>query len=209
GAAAGLRRGEFITAINGQPIAEEAGFRTAITSSEGKPIMMTVLNTSGEKPVSRDVEITPLAVEGGFRVGVSPQTRWPSAGFIGTLDAAVGTTVMTTIGTLNALKGLVMREPGVDVGGPVAIVAGMKDNIARGMRFYVHILATLSVSLGLFNLLPIPGLDGIKMLWLTIEGALRRNLNLKLQEVVNAVGMLLLLGLMAVLTVRDGVRLFG
>ena len=78
-----------------------------------------------------------------------------------------------------------------------------------GLRYYVRILAGLSVSLGLFNLLPVPGLDGIKMMWLTLEGIVRRNINLKMQEVVNAVGMLLLMGLMAVLFVRDGIRLFG
>jgi membrane-associated protease RseP (regulator of RpoE activity) len=55
----------------------------------------------------------------------------------------------------------------------------------------------------------VPGLDGIKMMFLTIEGALRRNVNLKFQEIVNAVGVLLLLVLMAGLTVRDGFRLFG
>ena len=54
---------------------------------------------------------------------------------------------------------------------------------------------------------PIPGLDGIKMAWLTLEGVFRRNINLKMQEAVNAVGVLLLLLLMAGLTVRDGIRL--
>ena len=209
GAAAGLQRGEFITAINGAPIGEESSFRTAITASKGAPITMTVLNTAGAAPVSRDVVVTPAAVDGGYKVGVSPQTRWPAAGVLATLDAALGTTVTTSIGTLNALKGLVMREPGVDVGGPVAIVASMKDQIAHGLRFYVHILAVLSVSLGVFNLLPVPGLDGIKMLWLTLEGIARRDIKPKLQEVINVVGTLLLLVIMALISVRDGIRLFS
>jgi len=206
GEAAGLQRGEFITAIGGQPIEGDNAFRAAIVGSGGAPVSMTVLNTSGDAPVSREVLITPISVDGGYKVGVAPQTRFPSASVFNTLLAALDNTWSTSVGTLMALKGLVMREPGVDVGGPVAIVASMKDQIAHGMRFYVHILATLSVSLGLFNLLPVPSLDGIKMLWLSIEGLLRRNINMKLQDIVNAVGAIALLLAMAALTVRDVIR---
>lgn len=209
GQAAGLQRGEFITAINGATVDGEGAFRAAIVGSAGAPITMTVLNTGGDTDVSRDVVVTPIAVDGGFKLGVAPQTRFASAGVGNTMLAALNTTWSTSVGTLRAIKGLILREPGVDVGGPLAIVASMKDQIAHGMRFYIHILATLSVSLGLFNLLPVPSLDGIKMLWLTVEGVFRRNINMKLQDIINAVGAIALMLLMAVLFVRDGIRLVG
>ncbi len=207
--AAGLQRGEFVLQLDGVPVEAESAFRAAIAASAGSPITMKVLNTSGPEAQIRDVVVSAAAVDGGWKLGVSPEMRWPSVGIIATVQASAVNCVGESLRTLLALQALVKREPGVDVGGPVAIVAGMKDKIALGARHFVRILATLSVSLGLFNLLPVPGLDGIKMLWLGVEGVVRRNVNLKFQEIVNAVGVLLLLVLMAGLTVRDGFRLFG
>jgi regulator of sigma E protease len=205
--AAGIQRGEFISHVNGVAVEGDGAFRRAIVEGGGAALTFTVINTSGDSPVTREVTVTPQAVEGGLKVGVSPAIRWPSAGVIPTLMASVENSILESGRTLGALASLVKREPGVDVGGPVAIVADMKDKIALGLRYYVRILAVLSVSLGLFNLLPVPGLDGIKMVWLTLEGIVRRNINLKMQEMVNAVGVLVLLVLMAGLTVRDGLRL--
>jgi regulator of sigma E protease len=204
---AGIVAGEFVTHVNGDPVVGDAEFRAAIAASSGNPVRLTVL-TPGSGGV-RDVDVTPRVVEGGLRLGVSPAIRWPSAGVLATAAAAAVNCLGESERTLMALAALVRREPGVDVGGPVAIVADMKDKIALGFRYYVRILASLSVSLGLFNLLPVPGLDGIKMVWLTIEGVVRRNINLKMQEVVNAIGVVVLLVLMLGLTVRDGMRLFG
>ncbi len=205
--AAGLVEGEFISHVNGAAVEGDGAFRRAIADSGGDAVSLTVINTSSGAPVSREVSVTPAAVEGGYKLGVAPMVRWPSAGVVPTLLASVDNAVRESQNTLMALYALVRREPGVDVGGPVAMVANMKDEIGRGMRYYVRILAVLSVSLGLFNLLPVPGLDGIKMIWLTLEGIFRRNFNLKMQEMVNAVGVLLLLVLMAGLTVRDSIRL--
>jgi len=204
---AGLVAGEFITHVGGDAVTGDNEFRAAVTASAGGPLSLTVYDPRSD--ASRDVAVTPRVVDGGLRLGVSPAMRWPDAGLGPTLLAAGVNCTGETWRTLQALASLVKREPGVDVGGPVAIVADMKDKIALGFRYYVRILASLSVSLGLFNLLPIPGLDGIKMGWLTLEGLVRRNINLKMQEAVNAVGVLVLLLLMVGLTVRDGLRLFG
>ena len=207
---AGLKSGEFITKINGVDVEAQGNFVAAIVASEGEPLTFTVLNVAGDQPVTRELLIKPAVVDGGFKVGVAvPELRAPRVGMLDTIEASAVACVLTSTRTLGALGALVQRKPGVDVGGPVAIVASMKDQIALGVRQFVLILATLSVSLGLFNLLPVPGLDGIKMVFLTIEGIARRNVNLKFQEIVNAVGVLLLLVLMAGLTVRDSFRLFG
>ncbi len=204
---AGIAAGEFVTHVDGEAVVGDGEFRAAVAASQGAAIALTVFDP--RQGTSRDVQVTPRSVDGGFRLGVSPAMRWPAAGLGPTLLAAGANCAGETWRTLQALGALVRREPGVDVGGPVAIVADMKDKIALGLRYYVRILAALSVSLGLFNLLPIPGLDGIKMAWLTLEGVVRRNINLKMQEMVNAVGVLFLLLLMAGLTVRDGLRLFS
>lgn len=204
---AGLLRGEFITHINGAAVVDEASFRDAIIGSNGQAVLMTVLEADGEG--SREVAVVPKNTEGGYKLGVAPTMRWPSAGFLATVEAAATNCYLQSKGTLMALGALVRRDPGVDVGGPIAIVADMKDKIAQGMRYFIMVLGMVSISLGVFNLLPIPGLDGIKMGWLTLEGLARRNVNLRFQEMVNVVGTLLLLVLMAGLTLRDGIRIFS
>lgn len=205
--AAGVARGEYVIKTNGVDILSEQQFRTAVGTSDGQPLTLTLFNEDSK--ATRDVVIVPTVVDGGFKLGVSLEMRSATSGPLQIAEAAVVNVYNETARTLMALKALVQRQPGVDVGGPLAMVAGMKDRVALGLRYFVHTMALLSVSLGLFNLLPVPALDGIKMLWLTIEGALRRNINLKMQEMINAVGFIVLLVLMAGLTVRDGFRLFG
>jgi regulator of sigma E protease len=206
---AGIQAGEYVAAVGGVAVDGDA-FRKAIVESNGQPLTFTVLHQNDDDSLtSRDVVVVPAAVEGGFKLGVEPATRYPSAGVFATVAAAGYTAFAESVALLGALKALVAREPGVEVGGPLAIVASMKDSIERGAQHFVKFMASASVSLGLFNLLPIPSLDGIKMLWLTLEGITRRNLKPKWQELINVAGLLGLLLLMGVLTVKDSVRLFG
>ena len=72
----------------------------------------------------------------------------------------------------------------------------------------VNIAVLLSLSLGLFNLIPFPALDGGRLLFLLIEAIIRRPLNRKVEAIVNAVGLALLLTLMIVVTISDVVGLF-
>lgn len=209
-ATAGIASGEYVSAINGVAVDSDAAFRKAIIESNGAPVTFSVLHVSDDdKVVARDVVVSPVSVDGGFKLGVEPAVRYPSAGPIATVGAAVWSAAAESINLLMALKALVSRQPGVEVGGPLAIVASMKDSIERGAQHFVKFLASASVSLGLFNLLPVPSLDGIKMLWLTLEGITRRNIKPKAQEMLNVFGLFGLLIMMAVLTVKDGARLFG
>jgi regulator of sigma E protease len=202
-AEAGLARGDMITAINGNDIADEEQFRAAITSSAGAALALDVMRV-GEM---RKLSVTPRSVEGGYRLGIAPYLRAPSAGVVGTVTASVRACWLGSQQTLGALAALVRRDEGVEMGGPIAIVADMKDKLAKGMRFFVMIFALLHVNVGLFNLLPIPGLDGSKITVLGIESVLRRNVSAKAQLFAHAAGMLLMLSLMGFLFVRDAIHL--
>ena len=204
-AGAGLLSGDFIISVDGKTFDDLAGFKSAIASKKGAEVTLGVLRASE----TLTVPITPMARNGGYIIGISPNERLPRMGFATTVANAGISCVNETARTLSAFGALFRREPGVDVGSPVAIVADMKDRIAKGASFFVIILAMLSVNLGLLNLLPVPSLDGIKMLFLALEGVARRDLNAKFQVYVNAAGLLALLGLMVVLMARDTLRLLG
>ncbi len=198
--AAGIKDGEFV-------VGTDAEFRGAIVGSEGKPVTFTVLNVE-HGVVSREVTVVPVVVDGGYRLGVEPAARHPSTGVLMGVGGACLNALNESAQLLFALKALVFREGGVEVGGPLAIVAGMKDSIERGAQHFVKFLASASVSLGLFNLLPVPALDGIKMLFLTVEGIFRRNIKPRWQDTVNGVGLLAILAMVGLLTIKDGVRIF-
>jgi regulator of sigma E protease len=202
---AGMKGGDLVIAVDGAPPETVAGFKQSIAKRNGEAIGMSVLR--GDERL--ELTITPQKVGEDLRIGVAPALRAPRASLVASIGGAVMSCHTVSVNTLAALSALVKRQPGVDVQSPVMIVAEMKEQIDRGGRFFILLLGILSVNLGLFNLLPIPSLDGIKMLFLTIEGAIRRDLNAAAQVWVNAIGLFALLGLMAVLMVRDTLNLFS
>lgn len=87
--------------------------------------------------------------------------------------------------------------------GPVGIVNAVNEAVKYGWRDVLSLAAVITVNLGVFNLLPIPGLDGCKLLFLAAEGITRRELPLRFQTAINAAGMILLLMLMVLTTMQD------
>ena len=95
-----------------------------------------------------------------------------------------------------------------DLSGPVGIVSIIGEAVSYGLADVLSIAALIAVNVGVFNLLPIPGLDGCKLLFLAIEGVTGRAVPAKVQGVVSAAGMILLLLLMVFVTFQDVSRFF-
>jgi regulator of sigma E protease len=94
------------------------------------------------------------------------------------------------------------------VTGPVGIAAYVGDAAQFGFTYLLSFVAFISVNLAVINLLPFPALDGGRLLFVAIEAVRRRRINPKVTNVVNAVGFVILIALMLVVTYRDIVRLF-
>ena len=90
-----------------------------------------------------------------------------------------------------------------ELSGPVGVVNAVGEAVKYGWRDVLSLAAVITVNLGVFNLLPIPGLDGCKLLFLAAEGITRRELPLRFQTAINAAGMILLLMLMVLTTMQD------
>ena len=101
-----------------------------------------------------------------------------------------------------------MRERGLRIPEDIAVVCF--DDIEHASRFhpFLTVMAMISISLGLMNLIPIPVLDGFHILSAAIEGVRRRPLSLRFREIANVVGVLLVLGLMLFALKNDAVRKF-
>jgi membrane-associated protease RseP (regulator of RpoE activity) len=94
-----------------------------------------------------------------------------------------------------------------DVSGPVMVTKIMVDAFKIGMDQFLFILAVISLSLGLFNLLPVPGLDGGHIALYSVEGIIRKPLSGKVYAIWSRLGMVLLIGLMGFVVFSDLIKL--
>lgn len=95
-----------------------------------------------------------------------------------------------------------------EMSGPVGIVSAIGEAVQYGLADVLSLAALITVNLGIFNLLPIPGLDGCKLLFIAIEGITGKSVPEKVQAVINGAGILLLLLLMLFVTFQDITRIF-
>ena len=89
--------------------------------------------------------------------------------------------------------------------GPVGIVKEMQRRIEQGPRQAFMIIAMISIYLGLFNLLPVPGLDGGRLMFLGWEAVSRRRVNEKIEQSIHMVGVLMLLALIVVISFKNDI----
>lgn len=95
-----------------------------------------------------------------------------------------------------------------DLSGPVGTVTVVAKSISLSFATMLKIMALITINIGLFNLFPIPALDGWRFFTLLIEAIFRRPINKKLEYAINAGGLILLLGMMALITFSDISKLF-
>lgn len=95
-----------------------------------------------------------------------------------------------------------------ELSGPVGVVSAVGQAVSYGWRDVLTLAALITINLGIFNLLPIPGLDGFKLLFLAWEGITARPVPEKIQAGINAAGMVMLLMLMLFVTWQDVARIF-
>ncbi len=190
--AAGLARGDKIVAIDGHAPQGELELRAMLEKSAGRAVALRIQRGAE----MRDVSVTPRDDGGKGRIGVQfsdgnrvHRSLGPAAAFAASLDWArtVTGSVFTTLGKL------LRREIGVRAfSGPLEI-ARVSRAAAQTLEGFLGWLAFISLQLGIFNLLPIPVLDGGHILLLGIEGTIRRDIPDRVKERVTMVGLVALL----------------
>jgi regulator of sigma E protease len=93
------------------------------------------------------------------------------------------------------------------VGGPLQIADLMSDAVRVGWRQFLLWSAVISINIGVINLLPIPALDGSRLVFIAVEGIRRRPIDKRREAIVHLVGFALLLLLLALVTLKDIVHL--
>jgi regulator of sigma E protease len=200
-AAAGLQVGDRIGELDGVPVVPAAGNQAlidVIKAHPGEPLAV-VVEREGQA-VALTVE---PSAEGKIGAGLDPTgDRLPMTVGQAAVKAVQGPIELSRR-QLVGLYLLVTGQLDAEVQGPVAIVKGIATSIERGFIPFVSMVAMISTLLGLFNLLPLPALDGGRLSFLAYEAVARRRAKPHVEELVHGYGMLALLSLMAVVTVRE------
>ena len=213
---AGLQAGDVITEINGKNMLDgtvETLTGTIAAWQEGEdPLEMTVLRGEETLHLSVTPEWDPEAEK--MRVGIMISGRYrveyAPTDFIGAVRESAAMCVYASGAILNALKALVTTGEGFDqTSGPVGIISIVSSEVRTGgLQAFVEMLITISMNLGIMNLLPIPGLDGSRFLFGILEAIRRKPIKPEREAMVNLIGMGLLFALMIFLTFRDVIHLF-
>lgn len=206
-AEAGLKPGDVIAEANGQAVTPQHTIRDEIKRTGGAPLALKV---------GRDGTTIPLTVaprkqaNGEFLIGVQIDhydlTKLPVGPAV---KQAVIYPFEKSKVILAGLYNMVTGKEKAELSGPIGITKEIAKAANRSVWDYFGIIAMLSVYLGLFNMLPLPALDGGRALFLGIESLIRKRVNPRIEAMVHTVGLVVLLGVLLVVSFKDFTRLFS
>jgi regulator of sigma E protease len=205
-ASIGLQQGDRIVAVDGQPTARFEEISDRIRSSGGRPITITV-ERDGEKLVLGPVR--PELIEGRYRIGFVPKPYYESYGPGAAIVKAFEQTGEVTVAIGKSLGGIVTGESRDDVSSAVGIVEQSSQIVEEGFRYYLGVLALISLSLALLNLLPLLPLDGGHIAFSIAEKIRGRAIPREAYERASFVGIALVLLLFVIGLSNDINRLRG
>ena len=205
----GLKAGDTIIAVDGQGVSIADELQYEILRRGYKPVDLTVIRDGAEMTL-KDV-VFPKATEQEQTFGMIDFTVNRLEKSLGTvLNHALRKSLLTIRQVWESLYDLITgRYSLAAVSGPVGISAAIGDAASYGIIVLLNLVAMISINLGVMNLLPIPALDGFRMLTTLFEMITKKRIPEKVEGIVNAVGLLLLLGLSALILVKDVFQLFG
>jgi regulator of sigma E protease len=217
-ARAGLRGGERIVAIDGEPVHSPADVAARTNAKPGETLVFTV-ERDGSK---RDVDIVPDAVEqngkrvgiAGIRLAIDPERAKALAvtvryGIVEALAQGVRKTWELAEFTLRMLGRIVIGDASLkNISGPITMADYAGQSAQAGGLVFVGYLALISISLGVLNLLPVPLLDGGHLLYYLAELIKGSPVSDRAFEVGQRIGMAVLAMLMALALFNDLSRLF-
>lgn len=220
-AKAGLRPGDRVVSIDGKPVESWKKLARTVQRSGGQPMSIEIQRPeNGElKPVKLSVTGLPenpeLALVTGTKprdvyvIGIHPSSTSVPVSIGEAAERGVGYVWGMTVMSIRSFRLLVTGAISAkNIGGPIQIMKFAAQSAEKGLERLAHLIAFLSVSLAILNLLPIPILDGGHLVFFSIEALKGSPINLRAQEIANQVGLVLLLALMVFAVGNDVVRLF-
>ena len=205
---AGLQTSDKIISIDGVDIHSWDEMTSIVRSSADKTLSMTIQRNGDTKNVS----ITPKSVEGqnGSKIGQLGVTRTLDNSILSILGYGFSQTISVIVLVLSALGSIFTKGFNLNqLGGPVAIYSLTSQVAKNGLIDLLSFMGMISANLGVMNLLPIPALDGGKLVLNFIEGIRKKPLDPEKEGYLTIAGAIFLFALMLLVTWNDIMKLFN
>lgn len=207
---AGIKEGDMIVSI------ECHGIKTSIktyddltyymATYEGNEDIIVTFERDGEA-ISK--QLRPEYKEDSYIMGVTFKEPEPiKVTFLNCVPLAFTKLWALLKATINALRGLFVGVGLDNLGGPIAIYEVTSDAISLGFESYLSLIMSLSLNVGVMNLLPLPALDGGRTLIYLVEGIIRKKCPKKLEEILMSISMAVLILLMVFVMIKDSLKFF-
>jgi len=178
---AGLKEGDQIVAMDGKPVPALAAMVETLKITKDKPITITVLRDGQQKTFT----VQPVLSDKWYRIGIgSMQMKVKTLPFAEAMKLSLHENRQNALLILELVKKMAQRKISMrSIEGPIRIGQAAGEAARRkGWTPLMSLTAAISLNLGIFNLLPIPILDGGVILFLAIEGLMRRDISMNIKE---------------------------
>ncbi|MGL4991103.1 MAG: M50 family metallopeptidase [Sarcina sp.] len=200
-ALAGIENGDVLTKLNKKKLQTLDDLRLGLAMAKDEDV--TIEYKRGNEILNATVKPMKTS-EGSYIIGVTNKVI-EKPGIIESFKQGYKELVGMVGTTLESFKMLITGKVNfkTDVGGPVTIIRMAGTAAKTSIWSLLNLTAFLSVQIGVFNLLPIPALDGGHIITVLIEGITRKKIPTTILNMINTVGFILLLGLMAIVVLKD------
>ena len=194
-----------ITKIGSHEVSNWESLIQAVESETKDKTAPTLDVTISENGSDKQVTVTPEESQGRYLLGVQPGIK---SDFVSMFVGGFTTAADSALRILSALKNLIFQPDLNKLGGPVAIFKASSDAAKNGIENVLYFLAIISINIGIFNLIPIPALDGGKIVLNILEAIRRKPLKQEIETYVTLAGVVIMVVLMIAVTWNDIMRLF-
>jgi len=210
---AGLAYGDTILSLDGQAVVSTENMITYIQAHQDDEIAVVVQRVEEQLTYNLTPELlreTDEYEQIGLILADAGIIRYPwyVAIYKGFIAGAIGV-INIVFSFYIVIKNLILGQGLVfEVAGPVGIAVMVGDSLRLGVNYLINLTAMLSLVLAVINILPIPALDGGRILFIGIEKLIRRPVPIKYEQMAHTIGFVLLMALIVVVTWRDVAGLF-
>lgn len=194
-----------ITKIGSHEVSNWESLIQAVESETKDKTAPTLDVTISENGSDKQVTVSPEESQGSYLLGVQPGIK---SDFVSMFVGGFTTAADSALRILSALKNLIFQPDLNKLGGPVAIFKASSDAAKNGIENVLYFLAIISINIGIFNLIPIPALDGGKIVLNILEAIRRKPLKQEIETYVTLAGVVIMVVLMIAVTWNDIMRLF-
>ncbi|MFS9331659.1 RIP metalloprotease RseP [Streptococcus mitis] len=194
-----------ITKIGSHEVSNWESLIQAVESETEDKTAPTLDVTISENGSDKQVTVSPEESQGRYLLGVQPGIK---SDFVSMFVGGFTTAADSALRILSELKNLIFQPDLNKLGGPVAIFKASSDAAKNGIENVLYFLAVISINIGIFNLIPIPALDGGKIVLNILEAIRRKPLKQEIETYVTLAGVVIMVVLMIAVTWNDIMRLF-